>query len=309
MNKRQENEASMLRELLRFSDGYAAELSVLPNFVDSYAKLKALYAQLEAQMKDQIINVKAHTQEKEAKRIELVNGLQQEADRLSFLAEDSSAPLLQGQAKVTKSGVGKLRDTALLNVAAALYDVLDTQMALLAPYSGTAATLAAFKGQMDAYRAAIDERGFAFNKRLAGTRGIEGVLVKSKALVARYRKIVRMSNNPELVAKFEDAARVDKLGIRHYALHGVVMDDEDGAAVQGAKVSLFSMSGEVLATVTSELGGYHFKSVSAGLYKLHVEKRGFFDYDGDFEMLKGKPQVQDLKLSFDNSEGVLEEES
>lgn len=301
MTSKQENKLSMLKELLRFIDGNDALLAPIPTATDSKNQLKALIGKLEGLAKDQMTNIKAHTADKLSKRETLTKAILAEATKLGFLADDTSNDLLRGASNITRTALDRKRDSLLVIAARDLFDTLNTNQAALAPFGITAASLVDYQSKIEIYDDAIGEKSFAYIRRLSGTRGIDEVLSASTALVKRLRKTVALTDNSTLIAQFEDAAKIDNIGVRHYSVEGVITDDEDGLAVAGALITLYGANGNKHTDKTNELGFYHLKGLGAGEYKMTVQRSGFFDHVANILIKKGNLSKVDVALAFDNS--------
>lgn len=301
MNKQQENKLSMLKELYSFWVSNGALLAAIPTSVDSKIALKSSIDSLESQMIDQMTNIKSHTADKARKKEDLLKPLLQELTRLSLLGSVTSNDFLIGAASVTRSKLEKLRDSVLVVTANNLLATLNANAAALMTYGTTAANLANIQTRIDAYDEAIGDKSLAFIRRVSGTRGINQTLAKTLPLVKRMRQAASLTDNPTLIAQFEDAAKIDNIGVRHYSVEGTITDDEDGLAVAGALITLYGANGNKHTDKTNELGFYHLKGLGAGEYKMTVQRSGFFDHVANILIRRGNLSKVDVALAFDNS--------
>ena len=299
MTKQQENKLSMLKELYSFWVGNDALLAAIPTSVDSKIELKALIDSLESQMRDQMTNIKAHTADKSRKKEDLLKPLMQELTRLSLLGKATSNDFLIGAARVTRAKLEKLRDSVLVVTSGNLLATLNANAAALATYGTTATNLSNIQARIDAYDEAIGDGSLAFIRRVSGTRGINQTLLKAMPLVQRMRQAASLTDNPTLMAQFEDAAKIDNIGVRHYGVEGTITDDEDGLAVSGALITLIGPNGNKHSDKSNELGFYHLKGLGAGEYKMVVRRSGFFDHVAKILIKKNGLSKVDVAMAID----------
>ena len=301
MTKKQENEASRLKEVLSYLQANDTTFAPIPNYSVTKAMLDSASDKLLKLIDAQQVNLKAYTLDKEEKTADLMQTMVEEAGKLNLLAIDTADTLLQGQSKITKTQLLRLRDTLLSSKARALYSAIDTNLPALATYGTTAVSQADFKLKIDKYSDIIDQRSVASNQRQSYLNEIGLVLKTVSPIIKRLRLLIGTLHSDTLLQQFNNVSRVKNLGARHYNLEGTVTDDEDGLAIHNAQVSIYDLKGASHTAVTNELGYYHFKSISQGEYKAIFTKKGFFEHSITFEVIAGKLNKLDASLAFDNS--------
>jgi hypothetical protein len=155
MTDPQENKLSMFR----------ATITVLDNNASQYAGVAALVTQVgnvhsSVDLIGQLVQIQGSpttgvTVDKAALQQQMVDMTMRVAGALKAFASDTNNATLLHQADINKSTFTRARDDQRDDIAQQIHDLANTNIAALAPFGITAATLSALKTRIDAYIAAI----------------------------------------------------------------------------------------------------------------------------------------------------------
>jgi hypothetical protein len=155
MTDPQENKLTMYRAVLQVLDANPAEYAGVAAFgtqVTNFRNSVNLIGQL---AQTQTADTTGIALDKAMLNDQMVDMALRVAGALKAFASDNSNAPLRQQADINKTTFSRARDDMRDDIAQQIHDLGNTNVAQLAPYGVTAATLTALQTRIDAYRAAI----------------------------------------------------------------------------------------------------------------------------------------------------------
>jgi hypothetical protein len=155
MNDRQENRLNMYRAVVHVLDANAAEFAGVAAFVTQAGNLHSSVDLIGQLAQIQTADTTGVALDKAMLQQQMIEMTFRVAGALKAFASDNNNATLRQQADINKSTFSKARDDLRDDIAQNIHDLGNTNVAALANYGVTAATLSGLQTRIDAYRAAI----------------------------------------------------------------------------------------------------------------------------------------------------------
>jgi len=155
MTDPQENKLSMYRAVLQVLDANAAEYAGVTAMGTQVTNLHNSVDLIGQLAQTQTADTSGITLDKAMLQDQMVDMALRVAGALKAFASDTTNAPLRQQADINKTTFTRARDDMRDDIAQQIHDLGNTNVASLAPFGVTAATLSALQTRIDAYRAAI----------------------------------------------------------------------------------------------------------------------------------------------------------
>jgi signal transduction histidine kinase len=165
MTNEQENKLGMYRAVGTVLTNHAAEYASVAALGTQATNLQNSISLIGELIRAQTKDATGVTVDKAILQTQMVDMTFRVAGALKAYGSDTNNNALQNQADLNKSTFTRARDDERDDISQRIHDVASENVAALAPYGITAATLSALQTRIDAYVAAIDSRGPSASRR------------------------------------------------------------------------------------------------------------------------------------------------
>ena len=173
----------MYRAVVTVLDDNAAEYAGVAAFVTQVGNLKNSVDLIGQLAQTQTANTSGVTLDKAMLQGQMVDIALRVAGALKAFASAGNNAALRQQADINKSTFTRARDDMRDDIAQQMRDLANTNIAALATYGITAATLTALQTRIDAYRAAIGAPRVARAQKSTATDMIEAEFARADMLL------------------------------------------------------------------------------------------------------------------------------
>lgn len=284
MTNSQESRLSMYLSFRDYQTSYTAITSPLPNYIINLGTFINTITQIHAIAEQQKISTKGVTKNKQNYREALIVMAADYARKLGVYAKFNNNVVLVHEVKFSESKLRQVADTAVKDYAQIVYDRAQTNVAALATYGITADTQKALLTAITVYTVSLGKPGVSRTENSQITKHLGGLFkIADTALsdMDAVIEIIRISQ-PKFYTGYKNARRIIKTGTGSFALKGLVTDASTKQPVKNVTLS-FSFENnngpaiESLVKKTAKKGGFHIKTLPAGMYNVTIKKVGYAD--------------------------------
>ena len=279
MNSSQESKLKMylaLRILLRLNPSI---LSSLPNSAEFLNELDAAILIIQTNRELLNLSAKGGGATKNQLREMLENGTLATSRKVHALAKYAKDLKLMAESKVTDSYVGKCSDIELVETSKGMHSLATTHSAALLGYGLTEINLHQYGNDIESFETAIpDVRQKQVNHKVCTRLVTQGFKLADQAVenLDTLVEIVRFTQATFYIC-YKATRKVVKTSMITLAVKGSITAASTGLPLTNATIS-FSLNGDeevLLVKYSSTKGGFNLKTLSGGVYKVIVTKRGY----------------------------------
>ncbi len=193
----------------------------------------------------------------------------------------------------------KLKDSDVVGFVTHLVDTVTPLLSNPAfqPYAVTAGMLANVMQQASDFKDSIGKASFADSKADYISKQIDKVLKAIRGNIVQFNLLLNFfeKDYAGFVEGYTTAITVDKSGIHHTGISGVIRNSSSGQLVNNASLTLKGNK-KAKATTTNEKGVYSFEKFLPGKCRLSITAPGFETAEVDVTLIRGKTLEQDIHL-------------
>jgi len=305
----EENRLSMYLSFKEYYTPYEAIIKALPNFSANHTLFESTVNQIQQLAEQQKISKKGIAESKNQQRANLVVLTADYARKLSAYARFNNNLNLAQEVKFSESKLKQVTDTAVKDYAQIVYDRAQNNLTSLASYGITAETQTTLKDAITAYNATIGKPGASRTESGLITQQLKALFKTADAVLENMDtavEIIRLSQ-PNFYSGYQKARKVINTGGSSLAVKAQVTDATTGKPIKGATVSFTSDGGATLTKAasakpeiikkTADKGGLKLKSLTAGIYKVSINKTGFTEQVCTLAVSEGEMAELNVELS------------
>jgi Carboxypeptidase regulatory-like domain len=298
MKNTQEDKLSMYLSIKNFLMKYADLLKTLPNFEKYFEEFLRLILLITGIAEKQKADRSGLIKVKKELKAKITDQTIETSLKINAYASDSNDTKLKSKAKITRSKLGKVPDTALRDYAKIIYDIAQENLTALAEYGINEATQVIFLETINSYFESISGPRDGKTEKMEATAGLADLLEKADEMLGKMDERIGMIklSQPAFYENYLSAKKVVPTGKKALALRGSVTDLKNGATIKGVKFS-FKLNGDGLGGAlenteiikkTTNKGNFFIKSMVAGNYKVTVSKPGYKDKEVSIIVVDGE---------------------
>lgn len=297
MNSQKESKLNMYHAVVKHGDDNPAIVASVAAFQTVFTAFKAKVssisstAQLEAQVISGISLDKAQLRK---------NLAQQAADLAAVIyayASSISNNELREQVKFSVTELLRLKDDLLAPTCLNIRDAAQANLAALAAYGITAASITAFTNAIDEYTTAVPSPRNAVSQRAAYSTSLKNLFKEADDILKNQLDKLSVgfkTTQPQFLTAYKNNRVIVDAAVSATQIKGKVTNGDGTTPVFGAAVEVV---GKAISTTTNSRGNYSIKSLEPGNYQVKFSKPGLQDFtSGVLEVKQGKATKQDASL-------------
>lgn len=287
MNSKQENRHSMQLAVVNFLTQNTSITNTLPNFNTLFTSFQSIVSQIQTIREQQEIDKTGIAANKNQLKRILISQTMEIARRITAYATIVNNAVLLGEVWYSESDLSRSPDTILRDQCLVIYDRGIANISVLNPYGVTPAMLTALQNAINNFAAAIPKPRLGIMEKKLATGQLATLFASADDILEKMDVLVEMVKNTQgnFYNAYNGVRKVINTGMGSLAVKGLVMQAQNGKPLKGVKVT-FRMdsasgngngtgNGNVLVKQTGEKGGFHIKSIDAGIYMVLLEKPGY----------------------------------
>jgi Carboxypeptidase regulatory-like domain len=225
--------------------------------------------------------------EKKRLRDNLMTLASDNSDAITAFAKFTSNELLLDQVKFNISDLIRMTGVDLKNYAQVIYNKVETNIGLLAPYGVTPETLKIFNDAIVAFDASLAKPRVGITEKAKATNELNKLFESADSMLENIDTAVKIirRKEPNFYKGYTSNRMLVDTGSGKIALKASVKELTNGEPVHAA---LFTFTHEAdkyaggtgigeIAKKTTKKGNFHIKNMKAGTYKVVVSKPGYKD--------------------------------
>jgi hypothetical protein len=277
MERKTEAKLNMYRAVANHCNANPAIVATVPAFQTAVTALNANISTIlsTAQMEVQVIS--GITADKSALKESLA---QQAADIAAIVfafASSTNNNTLKEQVKFSFREILRIKDDLIAPTCLNIHDAANANLAALAAYGITAATLTAFNNAITNYSAAVPSPRNAVSLRAAYKKDITNLIKQTDKLLKEQLDKLSVqfkTANTEFYNAYKSNRVIIDAGAAGTQIKGKVVSAVDNKALKDVKVEIV---GNGLSDLSSNTGRFMIKPGAAGNYSIKLSKTGFQD--------------------------------
>jgi hypothetical protein len=287
MTNKQESKYSMELVLRDFLNQNATITATIPNFGTLFPTFTANINQIQVIREQQEADKTGIADNKEMLRADLIAKTMDVIRKTEAYAKMTNNAVLAKEVHYSESDLKKVSDTILKDRALLIYDRANANLAALATYGITAATLTALKSAIDLFSASIPKPRLGITEKKQATDQLDKLFKANDAIIEKFDTLVEVIRltQPVFYATYKSNRKVIDTSKGSLALTATITDAATGAGIRGVKVTFEPQNGSAKAStakaekplvkVTAEKGIFKVKRLPEGTYTATVNKPGF----------------------------------
>ena len=308
MNNKQESHLSMGMAELAYLAANSTITATLPNFATYFNPLQAEITQIQAIRELQEFDKTGITVNKGQLRVALIAGAIDVDRRVVAYATNVNNAVLLAEVGYTESDLKRSPDTVLKDRCQVIYDRANANVAALATYGVTAATLTTLLTAITNFNAAIPKPRIGIADKKQAT---DQLAVLFDALDANFDKIdtlvemVKVSQ-PNFYNEYRNLRKIIDTGAGSLVAQIKTTHAQTGEPLANVTVTLTPNNGllkaassnghSTIVKKTAAGGGANIKSAPDGTYNYTAEKPGFKVRTGTITIVNGELSVLEIQL-------------
>ena len=196
------------------------------------------------------------------------------AAQVCAFAIETDNEVLEMEVTYVYSDLVRLRDTDIADTCQSIHDIALANLATLADYGVTTASLEALKDSIENYNAVLPKTRAGIVTRTLFTDGIAELFTENDKLLFRMDKLVTMLMFAEATfhEEYFKSRKIVNTGHRSLSLKGNITN-ELGQPID--KVTITIESPLMETTKSTELGNFQFKGIESGVFPVTFKRDGY----------------------------------
>lgn len=296
MNARQETWLSMYHAVIAHCDNHPAITAAVPAFATLLAELKAKKAAITSIATKEAQLSSTPATPKEASRISLCNKASEVAAIVFAFATAQKDHKLKEEVRTSFTKLRRLQDELLAPACMNIHKAATNNIAALAPWGITPATLTNFLAIINQYRSAISMPRNTTSLRSAYTAELKKLFTETNQLLkTQLDKVALQFKTTE--PNFYNAYITNRIIIDAPTSPTRIKGIITGSSKEPLSDVKIQVMGKEYSTTSDSQGKYSLKIPQPGTYTLHFSKEGFTEKTAENILLKlGKTKRLSITL-------------
>ena len=297
MNDKQENILSKWYALLKVLDDNATLYSSVAALITAKTDLKTIATSVQSYRQGQETDNRGIAQSKAGTKTSLINATLKVSSGIVAYASSIGDKTLKQKTNYTESDLKKTRDTILWDKCKLIYDTATPIATQLTGFFVTAADLTALNTALTNFMTSIPQPRTATAVKKNSTTNLAKLFADGEKIIKDRIDGMMLpfrQTKPDFYNAYITAKKTVNLGTHKVSILGRVISKNSGIAISKAIVKNEEDGQEV---ATTQRGGYRFRSLLAGTYKLTVSKKGFVTTSFNVTVKEGETTHIDLEIA------------
>lgn len=277
MNARQEAKLNMFRATQKHCNDNAAIVATVPAFATTLTAFNSKVSAIISTAQQEDLVIKGITVDKAAAKKTLCQLAADVAAPIFAFASAGGDNKLKEQVNFSFSDLFKTKDDVLAPRCQNIKDAGTANLAALAPYGLTAASLTALQTTIDSYQVKVPTpRNSAAQKKTIRENLKKLIAEASTVLKEQMDKTVVgfKAAHPDFVATYKTNRKILDPKQSATTLNGEVLNSNDKSPIGGATIVIVELENK---TSSNEKGGYEIKPIPAGIYTINISAPKYKD--------------------------------
>jgi hypothetical protein len=277
MNKRKESRLNMYDAVIAYCNSNAAIIATLPAFQTAFTSFQSIVGNIHSTVQLEANVITGITADKSQLKANLSAQATNLAAMIFAYASNLNINSLKEQVNFSPSDIKMMKDERLLASCGNIRDAANANLAPLADYGITAATITAFQTMIDAYAALVSSPRNAVSQRASYAKTLTVLFKQADASLKSQMDKMALNfktSNDNFYNTYKSNRLIIDPGTSSTQIAGTVMSAATNQPVEGALVQLV---GNGLSNSTDAQGNYILKSVAIGKQSVKITKAGFAD--------------------------------
>jgi hypothetical protein len=270
MTSKQEAKLNMFRATQKHCADNATIVATIPAFQAAVNSLNAIISSIVATTQQEDLVTKGITIDKaEAKKTLCQLAADVAAPIIAFAASNNNNQLMQ-EVNFSYTELFRSKDDQLAPRCKNIHDAALANLAALAPYGISAATVTTLQASIDNYQAAVPTPRNAAAQKITIRTNLKNLIKEADTVLKLQmdKTIVALkTSNPDFVTTYKSNRVILDPSKTSTSLKGVIQSSADNSFIDSATI-LLDPTGAT--TTTNKLGQYEIKPVTAGTYTVIV---------------------------------------
>lgn len=298
MNGKHESKLNMYHAVVKHGDDNAAIVAAVPAFQTAFNAFKTKVSAISstAQLEAQVISGVA------LDKAQLRTNLAQQATDLAAViyayASSVNNLVLREQVHFNLTDLLRLKDDLLGPTCSNIKDAAQANVAALAAYGITAASITAFSDAIDEYNTVVPSPRNAISLRAAYRTSIKNLFAEADNILKNQLDKLSVqfkTTQPDFLATYKNNRVIIDSAVSATQIKGKVTNADGTIPLIGVKVEVM---GQSISATTNTRGNYNIKPLSPGNYQVKFSKSGLQDLISPvLEVKLGKATKADASLA------------
>ena len=282
--------------------------TTLPSFSTNLTNLKTVCDRIQLNAQKQAINISGTTARKNNFHENLIILGADTSRKLMAFAQLNKNQILLQEISFTESDLRHTPDTILAETAKLIYDRAQDNLASLTNYLVTDETQAALLLAYNDYKQSLASPRVEMVSQVQATKQLAQSFVAGDEALADMDAVVEIVRltQANFYMGYQSARKVIETGNRKMSVKGLVTDVQTGEPVKGAVISFwpdgdatktYAANDASLVKKTADKGGFYVSTMSAGTYRVTLQKIGYTEQTLTVYVNDGELTTVDVKLT------------
>ncbi|MEI7596839.1 MAG: carboxypeptidase-like regulatory domain-containing protein [Bacteroidota bacterium] len=287
MTTEQENKFSMQLTTRDFLTTNATITATLPNYAGIFTAIQTGITQIQSIREQQEFDKTGIAANKAQLKTSLIATAIDVARKTKAYATLTNNVVLLKEVDYTESDLKKSADTILKDICQVIYSRANANLAALATYGVSAATLTSLLNLLNSYSTWIPKPKLGIADKKIATEQLASLI---KTLDDNFNKIdalveIIRSTQPAFYSQYKNVRRIIASGSGSLSAKGKITDMASGDGLKGATITFMANAdnkktkASLLPIVkkSANMGGFNIKTLAEGSYNVTISKAGYKD--------------------------------
>ena len=298
MNAKQEAKLNMFRATQKHCNDNPAIVATVPAFATTLTAFNSKVSAIISTAQQEDLVTKGITVDKSVAKKTLCQLAADVAAPIFAFASASANNTLKQEVNFSFSDLFKTKDDILAPRCQNIKDLGTANLAALAPYGLTAASLTALQTTIDGYQAKVPTPRNSSAQKKTIRENLKKLIAEADTVLKEQmdKTVVGFkAANPDFVSTYKANRVIIDPGKTATTLKGVILNSQDKSPVSGATIVVVETGNK---TSSDDIGTYEIKPLPAGIYTINISAPKYTDKT-EKEVTVKQGQITSLDIELD----------